>query len=77
MPAAGKLNIAKGPSGNTRNARKHEDFLNKPLTGRAAKRAAEKKQDKADKKTAADELTKLARKKEAEMRKKAKEMLSQ
>ena len=70
---SGKSNVAKGPSGNTRSAGKHQDFLNKPLTGRALKRAEKKQQDEADKKTAASEFSKVVKKKELELRKKAKE----
>ena len=70
---SGKSNVAKGPSGNTRSAGKHQDFLNKPLTGRALKRAEKKQQDKADKKTAATEFSKTVKKKELELKKKAKE----
>ena len=73
---SGKSNVAKGPSGNTRSAGKHQDFLNKPLAGRAAKRAEKKQQDKADKKTAANELSKVVKKKEQELKKKAKEYFS-
>ena len=69
----GKANVTKGPSANTRSAGKHQDFLNKPLTGRAAKRAAEKKQDKIDKKATADEFSKIVKKKEQELKKKTKE----
>jgi hypothetical protein len=46
MPSSGKANVTKGPSANTRSAGKHQDFLNKTLTGRAAKRAEKKQQDK-------------------------------
>lgn len=70
MPS-GKVNVAKGPSANTRSAGKHQDFLNKPLTGRAAKRADKKQQDKADKKAAASEFSKVVKKKEQEIKKKA------
>lgn len=70
---SGKSNVAKGPSGNTRSAGKHQDFLNKPLTGRAAKRAEKKQQDKADKKSSANELSKIVKRKEQELKKKAKE----
>lgn len=73
MPSAGKANVTKGPSASTRSARKHQDFLNKPLTGRAAKRAEKKQQDKLDKKAAADEFSKLVKKKELELKKKSKE----
>lgn len=72
MPA-GKGNIAKGPSANTRSQGKHQDYLNKPLTGRAAKRAEKKQLDKQDKKEAAVEFSKVVKKKEIEMKKKAKE----
>jgi hypothetical protein len=47
--------------------------LNKPLTGRALKRADKKKQDKADKKDAANALDKVVSKKAQELKKKAKE----
>jgi hypothetical protein len=70
MPSSGKDNVTKGPSANTRSANKHQDFLNKPLTGRAAKRADKKKQDKVDKKAAADEFNKIVKKKEIEIKKK-------
>ena len=40
-----KSNVTRGPSGNTRSAGKHQDFLNKPLTGRALKRAEKKQQE--------------------------------
>lgn len=73
---SGKSNITKGPSGNTRSAGKHQDFLNKPLTGRALKRAEKKQQDKADKKAAASEFSKVVKKKEQELKKKAKEYFS-
>lgn len=73
MPAAGKANVTRGPSGNTRSAGKHQDFLNKPLTGRAAKRAEKKQQDKADKKATADEFSKIVKRKELELKKKTKE----
>lgn len=73
MPAGGKANVAKGPSANTRSAGKHQEFLNKTLTGRAAKRAEKKEQDKANKKIAANELTKVVKKKEQEIKKKQKE----
>jgi hypothetical protein len=72
MPS-GKSNVTKGPSGNTRGAGKHQDFLNKPLTGRAAKRADKKQQDKADKKAAASEFSRTVKQKEMELKKKAKE----
>ena len=72
MPA-GKGNVAKGPSANTRSAGKHQDYLNKPLTGRAAKRAEKKQLDKQDKKDAAKEFSKIVKKKEIEMKKKTKE----
>ena len=71
-----KSNVTRGPSGNTRSAGKHQDFLNKPLTGRALKRAEKKQHDKADKKTAANELSKVVEKKEQELKKKAKEYFS-
>ena len=70
---SGKSNVAKGPSGNTRSAGKHQDFLNKPLTGRALKRSGKKQQDKADKKAAASESSKAVKKKELELRRKTKE----
>jgi hypothetical protein len=70
---SGKSNVTKGPSGNTRSAGKHQDFFNKPLTGRALKRAEKKQQDKADKKAAATEFSKTVKKKELELKKKAKE----
>jgi len=70
---SGKSNVTKGPSGNTRSAGKHQDFLNKPLTGRAAKRAEKKQQDKADKKSKAAEFSKTVKRKELEFKKKAKE----
>lgn len=73
---SGKSNVAKGPSGNTRSAGKHQDFLNKPLTGRAAKRAEKKQQDKADKKAAASEFSRVVKKKEQDLKKKAKEYFS-
>lgn len=73
MPSAGKANVTKGPSASTRSARKHQDFLNKPLTGRALNRAAWKEQAKFDKKAAADEFSKLVKKKELELKKKSKE----
>jgi len=72
MPS-GKSNVTKGPSGSTRSAGKHQDFLNKPLTGRAAKRADKKQQDKADKKAAASEFSRVVKQKEMELKKKAKE----
>jgi hypothetical protein len=72
MPS-GKSNVTKGPSANTRSAGKHQDFLNKPLTGRAAKRADKKQQDKADKKAAADEFSKTMNKKQQELKKKTNE----
>jgi len=72
MPA-GKGNVTKGPSANTRSAGKHQDYLNKPLTGRAAKRAEKKQLDKQDKKDAAKEFSKIVKKKEIEMKKKTKE----
>jgi hypothetical protein len=72
MPS-GKANVTKGPSANTRSSGKHQDFLNKPLTGRAAKRAEKKQQDKADKKAAASEFSRVVKKKEQELKKKAKE----
>jgi hypothetical protein len=70
MPSSGKANVTKGPSANTRSSNKHQDFLGKPLTGRAAKRADKKKQDKVDKKVAADEFNKIVKKKEIEIKKK-------
>lgn len=76
MPAAGKANVNKGPSANTRSAGKHQDFLNRPLTGRAAKHAEKKQQDKVAKKDAAREFTKTVNKKEQELKKKAKEYFS-
>lgn len=75
MPS-GKPNVGKGPSANTRSASKHQDFLNKPLAGRAAKRADKKKQDKVDKKATADEFSKLV-KKELELKKKTNEYFNQ
>lgn len=72
MPS-GKANVGKGPSANTRSAGKHQDFLNKPLTGRAAKRAEEKEKSKADKKVAANEFTKIVKKKEQELKNKTNE----
>lgn len=72
MPG-GKANVTKGPSANTRSAGKHQDYLNKTLTGRAAKRAEKKQEDKANKKAAAAELTKAVKKKEQEIKKKTKE----
>jgi hypothetical protein len=72
MPG-GKANVSKGPSANTRSQGKHQAYLDKPLTGRAAKRADKKKQDKADKKVAQNDLTKVVKKKEAELKKKTKE----
>lgn len=76
MPSAGKANVTKGPSTSARNAGKHQDFLNKPLTGRAAKRAEKKQQDKFGKKAAADEFSKVVKKKEEELKKKSKEHFS-
>jgi hypothetical protein len=73
---SGKSNVTKGPSGNTRSAGKHQDFLNKPLTGRALKRAEKKQQDKADKKAAASEFSRVVKKKEQDLKKKAKEYFS-
>jgi hypothetical protein len=70
MPSSGKANVTKGPSANTRSSNKHQDFLSKPLTGRAAKRADKKKQDKVDKKAAADEFNKIVKKKEIDIKKK-------
>jgi hypothetical protein len=68
-----KANVAKGPSSNTRSQGKHQNFLDKPLTGRAAKRADKKQQDKAAKKGAQNEFSKVVKNKEIEMKKKAKE----
>jgi hypothetical protein len=73
MPSSGKANVTKGPSANTRSAGKHQDFLNKTLTGRAAKRAEKKQQDKAAKKDAANELDKRVNQKQKELKAKAKE----
>jgi hypothetical protein len=68
-----RANVTKGPSANTRSSTKHQDYLNKPLTGRALKRADKKKQDKADKKDAANALDKVVSKKAQELKNKAKE----
>jgi hypothetical protein len=74
MHSAGKANVAKGPSANTRSQGKHQNFLDKPLTGRAAKRAEKKQQqDKVIKKDAQKEFSKVVKKKEIELKKKAKE----
>jgi hypothetical protein len=70
---SGKSNVTKGPGGNTRSAGKHQDFLNKPLTGLAAKRAEKKQQDKVDKKSKATEFSKTVKRKEQELKKKTKE----
>jgi hypothetical protein len=70
---SGKANVTKGPSANTRSQGKHQNFLDKPLTGRAAKRAEKKSQDKVDKKDAQKEFSKVVKKKEIELKKKAKE----
>jgi len=73
MHSAGKANVAKGPSANTPSQGKHQNFLDKPLTGRAAKRAEKKQQDKVVKKDAQKEFSKVVKKKEIELKKKAKE----
>lgn len=73
MASSGKANVAQGPRANARSVGKHQDFLAKPLTGRAAKRAEKKLQDKADKKVAANELGKVVKLKEQELKKKARE----
>lgn len=72
MPG-GKANVSKGPSANTRSQGKHQAYLDKPLTGRAAKRAEKKQQDKVVKKDAQKEFSKVVKKKEIELKKKAKE----
>jgi hypothetical protein len=72
---SGKASVTKGPSANTRSQGKHQNFLDKPLTGRAAKRAEKKSQDKVDKKDAQKEFSKVVKKKEIELKKKAKEYL--
>jgi hypothetical protein len=70
---SGKANVAKGPSSNTRSQGKHQNFLDKPLTGRTAKRAEKKSQDKVAKKGAQNEFGKVVKQKEIELKKKAKE----
>jgi hypothetical protein len=70
---SGKANVTKGPSAKTRSQGKHQNFLDKPLTGRAAKRAEKKSQDKVEKKDAQKEFSKVVKKKEIELKKKAKE----
>jgi hypothetical protein len=68
MHSAGKANVTKGPSANTRSQGKHQNFLDKPLTGRAAKRAEKKQQDKVVKKDAQKEFSKVVKKKEIELK---------